>query len=313
MLKDRNIARLFGLATALIWGLSFMAIKSAVAEVAPMSLGFARFAIALLILPFIALGVREDLRIALRDLPLFALGGIFGFTLYFLGENNGVKLLSSSESSIVIGTIPVATMLAERLFLAARLPGRAYVGALLSFAGVALIVARAGGGASSLAGFLYMGLAAACWVVYAFLTRPLTGRYGRVSVTFWQSLFGLLGFVPFALAEAASWRAPSGLAWLSILYLGIFCSALGYWFYITSLDILGAGASSVFINLIPVVAVIAGFLFMGDRLALAQWLGAVVAIAGVYLATAPGREGRSLSRSRVGDGPGEDLAPGRLD
>jgi drug/metabolite transporter (DMT)-like permease len=294
MSRDRNIARLFGILVALIWGLSFISIKTAVAEVPPMSLGFARFAVAVLVLGALALVSGEGLRIALRDVPLYALGGVFGFTLYFYGENNGVRLLSSSEASIIIGTIPIATMLAERIFIGTRLPGRAYVGALLSFAGVALIVAKAGGGTASVAGFLFMGLAALCWVAYSFVTRPVAARYGRVTVNFWQSLFGLVGFIPFALAESPAWRMPTGLAWLNILYLGLFCSALGYWLYISALDVLGAGASSVFINLIPVVAVIAGFVVMGDRLAALQWLGAAVAMAGVWLATAPGRKPRKI-------------------
>lgn len=289
MPKDRSVARLLGLSTALIWGLSFLSIKTAVAEVPPMTLGLARFVVAVLLLPLIARAVGEDLRVRLRDLPLLLLGGLVGYTFYFLGENNGVKLLSASESSIIIGTIPVATMLAERIFLRSRLSWRAWLGALLSLGGVALIVVGTGGGASSLAGYLFMGLAALCWVAYAFITRKISGRYGQVAVTFWQTLFGLLGFVPFALSEAGAWRLPSGAAVLNILYLGIFCSALGYWFYIMALDALGPGASSVFINLIPVVSVIAAFFILGDRLSTGQWIGAAVAIAGVYLATMPAR------------------------
>jgi drug/metabolite transporter (DMT)-like permease len=84
----------------------------------------------------------------------------------------------------------------------------------------------------------------------------------------------------------------SPIAWLNIAYLGVFCSALGYWFYITSLDILGPGGASVFINLIPVISVIAGFAVLGDRLTAGQWVGALVAIAGVWLATTPARRSR---------------------
>jgi len=287
MSKDRSAARAFGLATAVLWGFSFLSIKTAVAEVPPMTLGLSRFVVAALFIPLIALAVREDLRVKPRDLPLLMLGGLVGYTCYFFGENNGVKRLSASESSIIIGTIPVATMVAERLFLRARLSWRSWAGAILSLAGVALIVAGTGGGTSSIPGFLFMGFAAICWVVYAFITRRIAGRYGQVTVTFWQTIFGLLGFVPFAIAESPSWRAPSAAAVLNILYLGIFCSALGYWFYIMALDALGPGASSVFINLIPVVSVVAAFFIMGDRLGPGQWAGAVVAIAGVYIATMP--------------------------
>ncbi|MFZ4616316.1 MAG: DMT family transporter, partial [Rectinemataceae bacterium] len=188
--------------------------------------------------------------------------------------------------------IPVLTMLAERIFLRTRLPARAYFGAGLSLAGVVLIVARTGEASRGIAGWLFMGLAAVCWVGYAFLTRAVPRRQGQVTIAFWQSLFGLIGFIPFAIAESGQWRMPSPIAWLNIAYLGVFCSALGYWFYITSLDILGPGGASVFINLIPVISVIAGFAVLGDRLTAGQWVGALVAIAGVWLATTPSRRSR---------------------
>lgn len=290
--RDSRLAILLGLSTALFWGLSFISIKVTVAVIPPMSLGLARFLVAMAVLPLIALLARESLRVAARDLPLLATGGLVGVTLYFLCENNGVLLLTASESSLVIGVIPVATMLAERLFLGTRLPARAYAGALLSFAGVGLIAARSPGASGEPAGFIYMGGAALAWVAYSFATRPLFSRYGRVTVTFWQSLFGLIGFVPFAIAESPAWRMPDLVVSLNVLYLGVVCTALGYWFYVTTLDLIGAGGASVFVNLIPVVSVVAGFLILGERLAPVQLAGGAVAVAGVFLATLPGRRAR---------------------
>jgi drug/metabolite transporter (DMT)-like permease len=288
--RSQGLARAFGFATALIWGLSFISIKVAIVAIPPMTLGLLRFIIAAALLPLLALATRESLRVKPRDLPRLASGGLLGVTLYFLCENNGVKLLSASEASLIVGVIPVVTMLAERLFLGTRVGFRSYLGALLSFAGVGLIAARSAGASSSPLGFLYMGGAALCWVAYSFVTRPLSERYGQVSITFWQSLFGMLGFIPFAIAEKASLAGLSAPVVLNVLYLGVFCSALGYWFYVVSLDVLGAGPANSFINLIPVVSVLAAFLFLGERLSGLQWAGAAAAVAGVYLATAKGGE-----------------------
>lgn len=294
---ERLVAQLMGLATALLWGLSFLSIKVTLGVLSPMALGFARFVIAVAVLPLIALAMRESLRVKLRDLPLLAAGGLVGVTLYFLCENNGVKLLSASESSLVIGVIPVATMLAERVFLKTRLGPKAYIGALLSFAGVGLIAARSPGAVSSPLGFVYMAGAALSWVAYSFLTRPLSARYGRISVTFWQSLAGLAGFVPFMIAERPSFASLSANVVLNVVYLGVFCSAVGYWFYVTSLDVLGPGPSSTYINLIPVVSVVAAFFLLGDRLQALQLVGGAAAVLGVMLATSPSKEERSQSRS----------------
>jgi drug/metabolite transporter (DMT)-like permease len=294
-MKRESTARLMGLFVAFIWGMSFLSIKVALGALPPMTLAFLRFVIAVAILPLIALASRESLRIKAKDILLLSLGGLVGVTLYFLCENNGVKLLSASESSLIIGVIPVATMLTERVFLKARLPGRAYVGAVLSFAGVGLIAARSPGAVSSPLGFVYMAGAALSWVAYSFLTRPLSDRYGRISITFWQSLAGLLGFVPFVIAERPALGGLGTGLWLNVVFLGVLCSAVGYWFYVTSLAILGAGPSSAFINLIPVVSVIAAYFILGERLSLPQVAGAVAAVAGVYLATAPGRPRKPAS------------------
>ena len=289
----QRFASICGLSVALLWGLSFLSIKVAVREVPPMTMAAARFIIACAVLPWFARLAKEPLRVAARDLPLLAASGFVGVTLYFLGENHGVALLTASEASVIIGTIPVLTVLAERLFVGTRLGIRTYAGAVLSFLGVALIVVRLGGGVTgSVRGYLYMGVAALAWVAYSFLTRGHTARYGRITVTFWQLLFGLAGSVPFALAEAPQWQVPGPAALANVVFLGVFCSALGYWLYIVTLDRLGPGRSSVFINLIPVVSVVAAFFILGERLGGLQWLGGGVAIAGVYLATMPsGRPG----------------------
>ena len=70
-----------------------------------------------------------------------------------------------------------------------------------------------------------------------------------------------------------------------MIYLGIFCSALGYYFYAYGLDVLGVTVCSVFLNLIPVVTVISGFFLFNERLSASTLAGGAVVIAGVYIAT----------------------------
>jgi drug/metabolite transporter (DMT)-like permease len=304
-MDKRRTALLYAISVSVIWGLSFLSTKVAITVLPPMTLAASRFVIAVVLLLVLALVVRENLGLRLRDAPLMALSGLMGVTIYFLCENNGIALLTASESSLVIATIPVLTMLVERIVSGTRLRARSYIGAMLSFGGVALIVmpslrARA----SSLAGFLYMGGAAAAWVVYALLTKPLAPKYGRIGISFWQSLFGLVGCLPFALAESSSWRVFGLPVALNVMYLGLFCSAAGYWLYIAALDTLGAGTTSVFLNLVPVVSVGAAFLLLGERLGAMSLVGGAVAVGGVYLATSSGptKPGRSPSAAESGGG-----------
>jgi len=291
IMSKRSVAVVCATTVSVIWGLSFLSTKVAVAVMPPMCIAVARFAVAVAVILPIALFKREDLRFSLRDLPFMAGSGLLGITFYFLCENNGIALITASESSLVIATIPVLTLLVDRAILKTRLKARSYAGAVLSFAGVALIVAPSLRRASSpIEGFAYMGGAAACWVAYALLTKPLSGKYGGLSITFWQSLFGLAGCIPFALAEGGGWVGSLSLTVaLNVLYLGLLCSAAGYLLYIAAIEELGAGASSVFLNLVPIVSVAAAFLILGERLGGLTLAGGAIAVGGVYLATTPGR------------------------
>ena len=299
-MTTKRTAILLASATAFIWGLSFLSIKTAVAVIPPMSLGLARFVVAGAVFVVIFVAMRKRPRLAARDIPLMAGTGLVGITLYFVGENNGIMLLSASEASIIVGSIPVLTMLAERVFMKAGLTRLQYGGAAMSAAGVALMVVESLRLSAAPLGYLYMGIAALAWVAYAILTRPLFEKYESLEISFWQSLFGAAGFVPLALSEKVEWAAITPVIVANVLYLGIFCSALGYLFYVISLQTLGAGVSSVFINLIPVVSVAASFVVLGERLSPAQLAGGAVAVAGVYLTSLsrPGNRRTAASKPR---------------
>ncbi|HAP55193.1 MAG TPA: EamA/RhaT family transporter, partial [Spirochaetaceae bacterium] len=131
-----------GVGVAFIWGLTFLSIKVAVVELRPMTLALSRFVIASAVLPLIALIRRTSLSVRARDLPLLFASGFIGVTLYFFFENNGIMRLSASESSIIVGTIPVLTLLVDMVFYRIRVSKTVILGILLSFGGVAVMVAE---------------------------------------------------------------------------------------------------------------------------------------------------------------------------
>ena len=301
----------------LFWGLSFISIKIAVECIPPMTLGAIRFAMAIVVLFFIKKKIAPNEKLKKADLPLLAGAGLTGVTLYFLFENNGVLRINASEASIIVGSVPVITLIAERVGekisvwhrrkwrgnnIGDEAVGKAvgkktflhkYVipgaGALISLAGVTLVAGVSFALSGSAAGYFFMGGACCSWVVYCFLTRPLFVRCSRIYIVFWQSVIGFIGFLPFAVFEAP-WQMPSLYVWSHVIFLGTFCSAMGYWLYSLSLKELGVEISALFINFIPVISAVCGFLILGERLQPLQWLGAVLVLAGVYLAMLPSRK-----------------------
>jgi len=270
-----------------------------------MTLGALRFALAVVILFFIKRKIAPEEKIEKKDIPLLAGAGVTGVTLYFFFENNGVALTSASEASIFVGSIPVIAMISEAawgkissgskkkenqpsLFFITVLPG---IGALISLAGVALVAGVSFALSGTALGYAYMSGCCVSWVIYCFLTRPLFAGHSRIFIVFWQSLVGFIGFLPFTFFEPP-WKMPGLDVWGHLLFLGLFCSALGYWFYAMALEELGVGRATIFINFIPVVSAIGGFFVLGERLKPLQWLGATLVLAGVYLTMlAPGKDG----------------------
>jgi drug/metabolite transporter (DMT)-like permease len=294
-MTERTKALLAVTSCMLLWGLSFISTKVLVVMYPPMTIGAFRFALGAVFLFFIKQATVHGEKLELRDVPMLAGAGLIGVTLYFFCENNGIALISASEASIITATIPCMTMATENLLEKfaknretkdkRRGPFRVlrWIGAFISVAGVLLVAGVSLSISGNALGYIFMAGACISWVAYCFLTKPLFARHSRLFIVFWQSLAGFLGFLPFALMESPEWILPTWPMVGHFLFLGVFCSALGYWFYARSLEVLGM-VSSIFINFIPVVTVIAGFFILGERLTAVQWAGAALVLAGVYLA-----------------------------
>jgi len=263
-----------------------------------MTLGAVRFVIAIVAL-FLMYRFSPEWKIANKtlksDMFLLIGSGLTGVTFYFFFENNGVMRVTASEASIITAAIPVLTMIADWLTAklsshnnAPRLGWQSWLGAFISIAGVALVAGISFSLSGSISGYVYMGGAALCWVAYSLLTRPLFDRKrSRLYIVFWQNFFGFLGLLPFVMLEYKSWGDPTLPVMLHVLFLALGCSALGYWLYAYAMEALGISTTSIFINLIPVVTVIAGFIVLNERLTLLQGAGAALVLAGVYLTILP--------------------------
>ena len=167
-------------------------------------------------------------------------------------------------------------------------------GALISLTGVALVAGVSFILSGTAKGYVFMSGACVSWVAYCFLTRPLFARHSHIFIVFWQSAIGFIGFLPFTFFEVFSqsvWQPITPVVLGNVLFLGVFCSAIGYWLYAMALGTLGVGVCTIFINFIPVISAIGGYFFLGERLQPLQWFGAALVLGGVYLAMSARRPG----------------------
>jgi len=273
--------------TVIIWGFSFLSIKVTINVLPPMTLALLRFIMASFVLAVVFKRKEPETKLKKNDIPTMIWGGIFGVSLYFYFENNSIKYISASAASILVATIPVITILAEAIFLRNPMNGRKSISVLLSILGVYYVV---GGNFTELLtsgtgmGYGMMLGAVFAWVAYTIITKPLFEKYSQLAIVYYQTVFGTAALFPFVFLEKTPWHLVSGSIILNVLYLGIFCSALAYYLYAFSMDALGVTVTSVYLNLIPVVTVIASFIILKEKIHLNQVFGGMLVIAAVTLA-----------------------------
>ena len=273
--------------TVAFWGLSFASSKYVLdTGFPPLTLAFFRFLMAsAIIFPIGKFGGAE---MAIRRKTVFPLlvSSLCGITLYFYFENQGIKLTSASNASLIIASIPVFTIIAEYLLYRTAIGPWKILGILLSIGGVYLIVARgieARVYPGIIKGNIFMIGACLSWVGYILTSRNLKKQYSGIELLFHQFLFGTVFLLPFAVLEFREWIFPGTPAILNILYLGILCSALGYFLYLYGLSRLESVVVSTYMNLIPVIGTAGGVIILHERLLLSQILGGAAIIIGIVV------------------------------
>lgn len=131
----------FSVITAMIfWAFSFVWVKEVYLVYGPLTTVLFRLIIASLLLLSFALLTGKMVKIERKDLGTFILLSFFEPFLYFMGESYGLKFVSSTIGAIIVATIPLFSPLAASRFHGEKISIRTFIGILLSFFGVSLVV-----------------------------------------------------------------------------------------------------------------------------------------------------------------------------
>lgn len=283
--KQRIIAFIYLILTVLFWGYSFISTKIVLNEIPPASIAFFRQVIALVVLLVWLLPAKKLPRISLKEFFRIAFAAIFGIVLYFLFENTGLKYTGASNASMIVSAVPIFTLLTEVLFFKLKASVKILICILFSIFGVYLVISVNGkldfSSKSFYGNMLVMG-AMVSWVIYTILNKSFSERHSSTTLTAYQTLSSIFLFLPFVISEAPSWKPMGIVPIINLLYLGIFCSAFAYFFFIYASKRLGPTISSSFLNLIPVVTVLSGYFVLGEKIAPIQIVGMLIILASLY-------------------------------
>ncbi len=276
----------------IIWGSSFAVTRVAVRQTPPVTFAFLRFAIASVIYLPVFLVKRKSLPAGFfRTIPwgrviMMALTGI---VLYFFFFNLSLTALPASAGAMIQGFIPVCIAGFAAVFLNEKLTAKQLAGILLSVTGVLLIgllADKTGEKSSSVKGTALMIMAVFCWAGYNVLSKKVSQLH-PLMITIVTAFAGTAMLLPLAVYEnyGSGFPSLSGASWFSVLYLGIFGSALGYFLYSKALESLSAVMVGNFINLDPVIGLLIAILFLPEHINAAQIAGGILVLAGIVLST----------------------------
>jgi drug/metabolite transporter (DMT)-like permease len=292
-MKDATTRTLPGAAAALItvvfWGSAFAGIRAGLHSYSPTHLALLRFLAASVACAVIVVrpGMRRP---ALRDLPRIGLLGLLGFAFYNIALNVGEQSIPAGPAALLIQTLPIWTALAAILFLGERLRTWGWIGIAVSFAGALVIALGKGSGItlSWAAGLILLASVSAS--AYNIIQKTMLDRYRPLEITTWAIWAGTLLLLPFGGGLVAQiGAAPIGDT-LAVVYLGVGPAALAYVTWAVVLSRLPASRASSILFVVPVIAFLVGWVWLGETPTLNDLAGGILAMGGVALVNTLGRD-----------------------
>ncbi len=294
--------RLGALLAIVLWGLSFVATKAALREIAPVTLIFTRFGLGTALLLALVIARRLPLALAPRDWGRLAVMGFVGVFVHQLLQSYALTMTTAVRTGWLIGLIPIWSALLAALFLREAM-GVAKVGGLaLGFAGALLVVTRGKVSPGMLAlpgtrGDLLILASTLNWAIYTNLGHGTIRRLGSLRATAGGMLLGWLMLAPLYV-RAQGWRQYAALSPLgagAVLFLGLGCSGLAYLLWYGALERVETSRVAAFLYLEPLVTLAAAVALLGEEVGLMTVIGGLLVLAGVAIVQrAPARAGTAV-------------------
>ncbi|WP_096435273.1 DMT family transporter [Alteribacter populi] len=274
------------------WGSAFIAGRFATEVFEPITVAFLRFFFAALILiPLMLILEKNSPRPRGKEWFLLAALGLTGIAIYNIAFFVAAKYAPIVKSSLFIASNPVLIILLSGLVLKETITKRNVIGLVLALTGAFVIITNGQIVQSFRNGLelidLVLLFAVICWALYSVLGKISLRKFSSLVSTTYAVVFGTIMLMPLAVWET-SWtdvQSADWLVWSSILHMSIIVTVVSFLMYYQGIKIIGAAKASLFINMMPVSAVILAVLFLDEPLYLAHLIGALFVLTGVTVGT----------------------------
>ena len=291
MQTRNNKAYVMLVLATLFWSCNFIVGKViTVFNIPPLSFTFFRWALVWVILfPFEIKEVFYKRKYILKNiffLSLLALTSVSTFNSVVYYSLNFTQVLNAV---LMISTIPVVIIFFSSLFKVEKTNLNQLMGLIVSLLGVLVIITRADINKLTSLNFnegdLWMLIAVVAWAVYSSLLKKRHISLTPFAFIFVIVTIGLLFLLPqFLLEYSHDYKVSLDLPFvLSLIFVAIFPSMGSYYFWFSSISIIGANRSGIFLHLMPIFGAIMAMIIFKEKFLIFHLIGAILIISGIYL------------------------------
>ncbi len=281
--KQTFLAILILIVTIFLWSSAFVVIRYASIDYSPGALALLRYLTASLVMGALFFTLKQRRRVTYKDLGFFFILGFTGFTLYNVFLNYGELTVSAGLASFIVGQSPLLIAILAAVFLKECIGSVAKIGFLISIAGLSLLAYGETRHGHFDIGILYLSICTVCSAVYAILQKSVLSRYHPIEIVTYAIWGGTLALLVYAHSMVADLQHAALLTTLSVIYMGIFPGALAYLGWCYGLSKLPASRAAAYPYLIPVFAVLLGWLLLGEVPPTLAFIGGCIMLMGAIL------------------------------
>jgi len=286
-LKSHTLKYLLIISAVIFWGSSFIATKVALKELSPETIVSLRLIIASVFLFITALLLKKDFSINPKShgfIFILALIAVF----HLMIQVTGLKYTTASNTGWIIGTAPIFMAILAAIFFREKIGLLKIGGIIIAMFGLLLLIGK--GSITNVdliknKGDLLVLASAFTWGVYSMVNKKISLSYSPLMTILYLFIMMAVIIIPFNL-NAASVNSVIHLSlngWISILFLGLFCSGIAYVIWAYSLRDLESAKVGAFLYFEPLVTVFAAWVLLNESITLLMILSGVIITLGVVL------------------------------
>ncbi|MEF2232370.1 MAG: DMT family transporter [Pseudodesulfovibrio sp.] len=289
MFKSRAVrGSVYALLTTVIWSGNFVVARMAVGKISPMSLGAARWLVALVVLCCFALPkLKREWPVAKKFMPQILVAGLTAVTLYNPLCYLGAATTSAINLALISVTTPIFIVIICSL-LGEKQSANTWIGCTIALIGSIYLVAdgqmgRVLGLQFAFGDILMLG-AAIGFAVYSIVLRKIPDGLSQSTILTLMVFFGLIMLIPFLIWE---WSLPtariefSGTVIFSVLYTGIGNSLIAWWLWNLALENAGAARAGMIYYGLPLLSGLFGYLFIGETMGMVHLVSGILIVGGI--------------------------------